>query len=251
MAPCLLGARRQGYDIIGNIEWRTGYWTGTFEHNFPRAFMAKDLKSLTPEQLKQCMGVDYMAGHTECGNFSQLNTHALNPGSPEVFSDIPDFAEAVRTFRPRVFAMDNPPGSLQQFGPDWWAEQCPGYDIDFEWVSNFNYGNPQKGRKRLFVIGARSELGFYFIPGEKPGDFTDTVGRRLQGLTPDTPNHHIYGDDDLMEWYRYNIDPSCTTPEAMTHLTVKEFREYAASFRPRQCLYSYNKRGVFRKNRVD
>ena len=44
----LIGAKRQGYDIVGNIEWRPGYWTGTFEHNFPGAFMVKNLKSLTP-----------------------------------------------------------------------------------------------------------------------------------------------------------------------------------------------------------
>ena len=92
-------------------------------------------------------------------------------GSPEVFSDIPLFAEAVRVLGPKVFSMDNLPASLLQFGPDWWAEQCPGYDINFEWASNYDYGNPQKNRKRLFVIGAKSDLGFYFIPeGQKPGD---------------------------------------------------------------------------------
>lgn len=208
----LIGAKRQGYDIVGNIEWRPGYWTGTFEHNFPGAFMAKDLKSLTPEQLEQCKGIDYMAGHTECGNFSPMNMHHL-PGHDPVFSDIPNFAEAVRVLEPKVFAMDNLPPSLFQFGPDWWAAQCPGYDIDFEWVSNFNYGNPQKHRKRLFVIGAKSDLGFYFIPGEKPGELTDSVGQRLRGLAPDAPNHFVQGEEDWQDgFFRYMTGLSISTP---------------------------------------
>lgn len=239
----LIGAKRQGYDIIGNIEWRSGYWTGTFEHNFPGAFMAKDLKSLTPEQLEQCKGVDYMTGHTECGNFSSLNV-LPKAGDPGVFSDIPLFAEAVRVLGPKVFSMDNLPASLLQFGPDWWAEQCPGYDIDFEWVSNYNYGNPQKNRKRLFVIGAKSDLGFYFIPGEKPGELTDSVGQRLRGLAPDAPNHCIFGDDDIVDsWYTYQVDPS-TPPEDKSKLTVRELREYSAGYRPGQTLKAYNRKGV-------
>lgn len=243
----LIGAKRQGYDIVGNIEWRPGYWTGTFEHNFPGAFMAKDLKSLTPEQLEQCKGVDYMAGHTECGNFSQVNMYH-RPGHDSVFSDISNFAEAVRVLGPKVFAMDNLPPSLFQFGPDWWAAQCPGYDIDFEWVSNFNYGNPQKHRNRLFVIGAKSDLGFYFIPGEKPGELTDSVGQRLQGLAPDAPNHFVQDEEDWADgFFRYMTGLSISPGDGGERLTLREFRKFFGPQPSRTNLQYYTKIGKLSK----
>ena len=103
---------------------------------------------------------------------------------------------------------------------------------------------PQKNRKRLFVIGSRSELGFYFIPGEKPGELTDNVSQRLQGLSPDTPNHCIFGDDDVVDlWYKYQADPS-TPPGDTTKLTVRELREYTADCRPGQTLNAYNRKGI-------
>ena len=34
----MIGAKKQGYQVIGNIEDRKYFFTGTFEYNFPGAF---------------------------------------------------------------------------------------------------------------------------------------------------------------------------------------------------------------------
>src|SRR5574344_1683906 len=74
----LIGAKRQGYDIVGNIEWRQYYHTGTFEHNFPGSFMVDTLEEVTPEQIESCQDLDLIIGHTECGNFSNLRVNKSN-----------------------------------------------------------------------------------------------------------------------------------------------------------------------------
>ena len=109
-------------------------------------------------------GIDLIMGHTECGNYSQLNAKAAedcsNPG------DIPEFIHAVKILKPRFFAMDNLPKSLIAIPMSEWKKQLKEYDIFPEWISNYNYGNLQKHRKRMFIIGARKEENFVFVPGE-------------------------------------------------------------------------------------
>lgn len=234
----MIGAKEQGYEIVGNIEWRKYYWTGTFERNFPGAFMVHTVKDLTPEQTEACKGVDLLIGHTECGNFSALN-FLKKPG---VFSDIPQFAEAIQMFGPKTFAMDNLAPSLREFTPEWWHNMLPDYDIFFQWIGNWNYGNPQVNRRRLFVMGARKELGFYFVPGERPGELTDTLGKRIANIPPDVLNNVTLKDDDRMErFYRYmfNLPPE----EGEGHVTFAEFREAVKDTPTGRVFTTYNKLG--------
>lgn len=237
----LIGAKQQGYDIVGNIEWRPYYWTGTFEHNFPGAFMAKTVKDLTPEQYEACMNPDLLIGHTECGNFSRLNSDQREKGK---FSDIPQFVEAIQLFKPKVFAMDNLAPMLGEFTPGWWADMLPGYDIFFQWVGNGSYGNPQVHRKRLFVIGAERSLGFYFIPGEKDIKFTDTVRQRLSGLPEDAPNHQKLADTDIVAHLRLHQFVLGTTKENNRNITLAEFREFIKNWPAHKCFECYGLGGT-------
>jgi len=59
----LIGARQAGFDIVGNIEWRKYYHTGTFEYNFPGAFMVKELSALSPRIIRSLRGIDLVMGH--------------------------------------------------------------------------------------------------------------------------------------------------------------------------------------------
>lgn len=237
----LIGAKEQGYEIVGNIEWRKYYWTGTFERNFPGAFMVHTVKDLTPEQAEACKGVDLLIGHTECGNFSVLNTQFRRVGH---FSDIPQFVEAIQMFGPKTFAMDNLAPSLREFTPKWWHNMLPEYDIFFQWVGNWNYGNPQANRRRLFVIGARKELGFYFVPGERPGHRTDKLGKRIADIPEDVPNNGTLKDDDWAEPFcRYMFDRDLSPEEGKEHMTFAEFREAVKDIPAGQTFTIYNKSG--------
>jgi site-specific DNA-cytosine methylase len=221
----LIGAKRQGYDIVGNIEWRQYYHSGTFEYNFPGSFMVDTLKDLTPEQLESCKDLDLLIGHTECGNFSNLRADKNNKIDAGDKGDIPQLIEAVQKLRPKFFVMDNLPKSLIVADWAWYMENLPDYDIHFEWINNHGYGNIQKNRKRLFVIGSLRELGFYFIPGESEHD--TTVLERLEEISPDAENNdNLCVDDTLRGWARYNFDEKyleCSKDE--NQLTLKEFQD--------------------------
>lgn len=108
----LIGAKRQGFEIVGNIEWRKYYHTGTFEHNFPGSFMVDRIEDLDQEKIKACRDLDLIIGHTECGNFSDMRANKTNAIDAGDKGDIPQFIEAIKKLRPKFFAMDNLPKSL-------------------------------------------------------------------------------------------------------------------------------------------
>jgi DNA (cytosine-5)-methyltransferase 1 len=179
----LVGARMAGFDVLGNIEWRNYYrkvdagGNNTFLKNFtdlgsakPPPFLKKSITDLTPQEIERIMGADLAFGHPECGQFSQMNTTNAWRGdkAPKVTDagDIPLFTKLVSDLRPRFFAMDDLPKSFIAYPMAEYARQLPDYDLFPEWVDNYGYGNIQKNRKRMFMIGARKEERFTFIPGE-------------------------------------------------------------------------------------
>lgn len=116
------------------------------------------------------MNVDLAMGHPECGQFSTMNgTNAWRGDkqpSVDDAGDIPLFTELVGKIKPRFFAMDDLPKSFIAYPMSEYVKALPDYDLFPEWVSNYNYGNIQKHRRRMFMIGARKEERFTFVPGE-------------------------------------------------------------------------------------
>jgi site-specific DNA-cytosine methylase len=162
----LIGARQAGLQVVGNIEWRKYYHTGTFEHNFKGAFLVHKIDELSKDQTKDLTGIDFIMGHPECGKFSVLNGCNPNVVHGLDTSDIPLFIDAIKMFNPRFFAMDNLGPAFLSVPMSYWMEKLPDYDLFPEWISNYHYGNPAKRRNRFFMIGARKEERFVFIPGE-------------------------------------------------------------------------------------
>jgi len=154
----LIGARSAGFKVIGNIEWRKYYHTGTFEKNFPGTYMVKAF-----EEAPDIKNIDIVFSHPECGNFSNLRCNKPKFDDP---GDIPLFIKMVKEVSPNYFVMDNLPKSLIAVPVEKYAEELPGYDLYPEWVSNYHYGNTQFLRRRFFLIGAKKEKKFTFFPGE-------------------------------------------------------------------------------------
>lgn len=240
----LIGAKAQGYEIVGNIEWRPYYHTGTFEHNFPGSFMVKRLQDLTPEQLEACQDLDLMIGHTECGNFSNMRRGGSTLIENKEMGDIPEFIEAINHLKPKFFAMDNLPKSLLVADWKFYAEALPEYEIHFEWISNHGYGNLQKFRNRLFVIGAKKGLNFNFIPSEF--EHTETVRDRISKISPTAKNHNLL-DENLIypSWGRYQFDPSYAEKNTEENrITLGEFKEFIREAPCNSSLKYYNKKGI-------
>lgn len=243
----MIGAQRQGFDIIGNIEYRKYYDTGTFEYNFKDSFYEKSISDLSEDQLKSCEDLDLIIGHTECGGFSNLNKDKSKNIQAGNRGDIPEFVDAVKTLKPKFFVMDNLPRSLQV--ADWWyyAEQLPEYDIHFEWVSNYNYGNSQRMRRRLFVIGSLKSLGFYFVPGEF--EFDTTIRKRLSTISPDARNNEKLDPDKIYGgWGRYQFEPEYRHKSVdENRLTLRQLQEFIKDEPNNLNLKYYNKKGEIKR----
>lgn len=202
----LVGAQDLGFRVLGNLEWRDYYRyrvggrPSTFVNNFPGAFMARGLNDV-PEELFPG-DIDFAAGHPECGRYSQLS-HSVQSGNGAYqasrgsdVSDIPLFLKLVARLKPRFFLMDDLPASFGPLPMEKYVELLPEYDLFPEWVSNWGYGNIQKHRNRMFVVGALKSEKFVFRPGEFTHELRvqDIIGD-LVDFTEDIPNHQTVDED--------------------------------------------------------
>jgi DNA (cytosine-5)-methyltransferase 1 len=170
----LVGARAAGFKVAGNVEWRKYYHEkdaqgrNTFEMNYPDAVFPTSLDHMSMDEIERFMGADIALGHPECGNFSQLS--GANKDRKEKLldpADIPLFVDLVAKLQPRFFVMDDLPKSFMAFPMSEYARRLPGYDLFPEWVSNWGYGNVQKGRNRMFMIGSKREERWAFVAREE------------------------------------------------------------------------------------
>lgn len=170
----LIGCDRLGFKVVGNVEWRDYYryrsqaGDSTFVKNFPGAFMARGLDDVPSNMMPG--GIDFALGHPECGRFSSLS-HSVSLGNYQETrgsdaSDIPLFLKMMATLRPRFFLMDDLPAAFDVLPMSEYVKALPDYDLYPEWISNWGYGNIQKHRNRMFIVGALKSEKFVFTPGE-------------------------------------------------------------------------------------
>jgi len=196
----LVGAQASGFRVVGSIEWRDYYryrsregQPSTFTHNFPGAFMARGLADVPRDLIPG--RIDFIAGHPECGRFSKLSYPVSGGNYREVqssdASDIPLFLKMIAELRPRFFLMDNLPTSFKALPMRTYVDLLPDYDLFPEWVSNWGYGNIQKHRNRMFVVGALKSEKFTFIPSEEEHTKTlkDVIGHLAEVPPGEFPNH--------------------------------------------------------------
>ena len=197
----LVGAKRAGFDVLGNLEWRDYYrfmhnpGDNTFTRNYPGAFMARGPKDLPSGVMPTSL--DYAVGHPECGMYSLLSAPLLNRSKDfesrkTDLGDIPLFLQYVQQFRPRFFLMDDLPNSFAAMPMSDYVDMLPDYDLFPEWISNWAYGNIQKHRNRMFIVGALKSEKFVFVPGEKAHTLTtkDVINDLLTtNGTGFMPNH--------------------------------------------------------------
>lgn len=232
----LIGALSAGFKIIGNVEWRKYYHTGTFEHNFKKAFMVHKIDEL--DQVPK--DIDLVMGHPECGSYSNLRvdkTAKLNdPG------DIPLFTELVNQIKPRFFVQDNLPKSLIGFKIEEWQEALPQYDLFPEWVSNYHYGNTQFFRRRFFMIGALKKEKFIFRSGESYNNkvLIDVIRDLPKKKNIPSINHvHVKDSDRLYGFSPHNFVE--TRGEEI--VTLGMFKRIIKDYPVKRNLQYYNKKG--------
>lgn len=228
----LVGARQAGFKVVGNVEWRRYYHAedehgrNTFTENFPGADFHYNIDSMSDDDVAKFMGADLALGHPECGNFSTLC--GVNKGHTKLReepSDIPLFVDLIKKLRPRFFVMDDLPRAFVPFPMVEYAKRLPDYDLFPELVSNWGYGNVQKHRNRLFMIGAQKRERWVFRPGESVQS-----GRTLESVIGDLPaprhgsnypNHDPTALDEKaqkMLGFKHPDDPAPTWREFIAYL---------------------------------
>lgn len=206
----LIGARAAGFRVLGNVEWRKYYHAtdsegrNTFTENFRGAAFPNQLDDLDHDEIQRLMGADLAVGHPECGNFSQLSGANKNR-MEKVFdpADIPLFVDLVARLKPRYFVMDDLPKSFMAYPMAKYAEKLGDYDLFPEWVSNWGYGNVQKGRNRMFMLGALRQEKWAFRPGEAEHQLTvaDVIGDLAKpSRRGNIPNHEPH--DGALDCFR-------------------------------------------------
>lgn len=202
----VLGARQAGFDVAANIEWRKYYHIkdsegrNTFTENFPKALFTKDINHLASDEIERLMNVELALGHPECGAYSNLSGANKNYKirQAEDQSDIPLFIGLVKRLKPQFFVMDNLPKALGAVPIETYAKELPDYDLFPEWISNYGYGNIQKGRNRFFLIGSLKDHKYAFEAGEFPHRKTvaDVIGDMGAPGATNLPNHDMCALDE-------------------------------------------------------
>ena len=158
----LFASKELGLDILGNVDWRN-YNPKDFENYFGRPY-TKDYNNI-----QHLMDADIVFSHDSCGGVSNLRTTEACEADKVGHSPITH--DTIARIQPEFFVWENLPKGLELFKPEYWKDKFPDYDIHFEYVSNYHYGNIQKGRKRGFVIGSKKKYNFVFIPDERMYDW--------------------------------------------------------------------------------
>jgi len=140
--------------VIGNIEPRGCFHTPKEEQwklNFGDIPFVRNMDELViPKQ------VDIIIGSPNCGTSSILSySRKKSLGKPREDESINMFIKVTQRIQPKVFLMENLPKLLDFITLNDWGTLFLDYDIVYHTTSVSDYGNSQKSRVRLTLIGVR------------------------------------------------------------------------------------------------
>jgi len=210
----MIPSKEFGFNIIGNIENRNCFNTGTFEENFN----SKYYESI--QDFKSKDKIDILFSHPKCSEFSTLNS-SINKGK-KLHEGFWNVVKGINIIKPKVFIIDNLLKSLDFYPLIWWADQLKDYDLTIELVSNYNYGNIQKNRNRLFIIGSLKKLKFVFIPNEKHHNL------KLRHVLQNVENK-----------YNHDLIPNNYKAPGFSPYTIGEMPSVLKQFKEGDTLYYY------------
>ena len=142
--------------VIGNIEIRAAFKT---PDNIQWKLNFGDIPlSTEPEDTVNYDSPDVIIGAPNCGHSSMLAySRAKMVSDPMKDESFELFIIGLGYFKPKVFMMENLPKSLDMVTRETWQNTLPQYELIFHTESCNAWGNSQKTRKRLILIGLKKE----------------------------------------------------------------------------------------------
>lgn len=128
----------------GNVQWKLNFGDIPMEY-----------------EVKQWPEADVVIGHPDCGHSSVLSySRKKTLGKPEENESLNLYIKGVRIMQPPIFLMENLPKLLSTYDKSDWEGLFPQYNLKFIEGSVSKFGNSQKTRNRLLIIGFnREKLG--------------------------------------------------------------------------------------------
>lgn len=146
--------------LIGNVEPRGCFHTPNEEQwriNFGDIPFVRKI-----DQLNLPKYVDIIIGSPNCGTSSILSySRKKTLGKPKEDESINTFITITQQLQPKVFLMENLPKLLDFITQGEWETLFLDYDLIFHTYSVMEYGNSQKSRVRLTLIGVRKGLSSF------------------------------------------------------------------------------------------
>jgi len=141
------------YEVIGNIEGRskffvdrvkTAQWDLNFKSNMYTTFKPK-FSRFKP---------DIIIGNPNCGASSVLAlSRAKKYSDPRDDESVNAFLKKTKQYEPKIFIMENLPKFLDIVDYEYLTEYFDKYNLEFIVDSVSIFGNSQKTRKRLVLVG--------------------------------------------------------------------------------------------------
>lgn len=142
--------------LIGNVEARSNFKTPDdiqWRLNFGDTRLETNAGNCTNFDFP-----DVIVGAPNCGHSSMLAYSRAKVTSDPLKDDSFElYMVSLVYFKPKVFMMENLPKSLEMVSEDVWQRTLPDYELIFHNLPCTAWGNSQKTRKRLVLIGLKKE----------------------------------------------------------------------------------------------
>lgn len=212
-----VGFEQAGFDILLSVD-RDPYHVAAHHRNFPYGqTLLASVTDLTGDRIRELLGpaaergVDLVYGGPPCQGFSTMGIRdAADPRN----SLVDHFCRIVEELAPRAFVMENVPGmntggTSAIFTHALSRLRQAGYNLTLpvRTLNAADLGVPQ-ARKRLFILGIRSDVGLAIpYPEDPPAGLTPrpTVWQAIADL-PDVDEHETLFKEDAVPYSRLPAD---------------------------------------------
>lgn len=193
-----------GFEVIFATDI-SAYAKDVYEANLPTTdYQCKDIKTI-----KSFPKADLLVGCYPCQGFSQGGARVSDKKINYLYRE---FDRALRYIRPLAFVVENVPGMQRSDLVHLLQNQLvrfrlAGYSVGYQVLNAASYGVPQH-RKRIFIVGTRSDLNVRFAfpnPTHTDTEFV-TVKDALAGM-PDWPTGEFL--DHEFHWHYMSRNRRC------------------------------------------
>lgn len=151
----------ENFKILGNIEPRPVFHTPNEEQwklNFGDIPFLKEHQISYPDELGR---PDIIVSSPDCGASSIMRLSKKKKlGKPRQNKSLNLVFEAILAYEPQIFLIENLPKLLDFIPKEEFEARFPKYQLIFHCHSVMEFGNSQKSRKRLVIIGIKRSSKF-------------------------------------------------------------------------------------------